>query len=290
MKPTSEERILAVISHLSALALGAGVIIPAVFWTGQREKSKYAAFQSLQAYGYQTLGYTFWMLSYLLVMMLIFVALIAMAFFTKNNPGLKDTISTTFAIIILVVVCLGLGIYLLLPVIGALMCGMGRDFRYPILGSRLGRYLGYDPAGDASLDSAAEERFAASMGHFAVILPLIGLLGPLYLWASLGKRSPFLRFQSAQTAIYQGLVNLFTYGMGFLSIFSLVLVVYLATPMGGEGAALAGLMAMTCVLMITMLIVPCFHILGQWAGLQILRGRDFRYPLIGQFAAKWLKL
>jgi uncharacterized Tic20 family protein len=49
MKPASEERIIAALAHLSALALGIGMVVPAILWTSQREKSKYAAFQSLQA-------------------------------------------------------------------------------------------------------------------------------------------------------------------------------------------------------------------------------------------------
>ncbi len=37
-----------------------------------------------------------------------------------------------------------IGIYFALPVIGAVACAFGKDFRYPLMGGRLARYLGYD--------------------------------------------------------------------------------------------------------------------------------------------------
>jgi hypothetical protein len=36
-----------------------------------------------------------------------------------------------------------------------------------------------------------------------------------------------------------------------------------------------------------MLLVPLFHILGQWAGYRILEGDDYRYPLVGRLVEKW---
>src|SRR5512141_2017118 len=44
--PTTEDRIWAIISHLSSLALGMGIVLPIVGWLDQRRKSNYAAFQS----------------------------------------------------------------------------------------------------------------------------------------------------------------------------------------------------------------------------------------------------
>jgi uncharacterized Tic20 family protein len=71
MKPITEERIIAVIAHLSALAMGMGLIVPAIFWSEYRQKSNYLRFQTLQALGYQSLGYTVWLLSILLLVVLL---------------------------------------------------------------------------------------------------------------------------------------------------------------------------------------------------------------------------
>ncbi len=286
MKLTPEERILAVISHLSALAMGMGMVVPVALWASQRGKSRYAAFQALQAYGYQSLGYTIYLLFMLLVFVLVFIALFFIALLVPNASR-NDAISSVFVVILMVTLFASQGIYLLFPILAAIFCGLGRDFHYPLIGHRLAAFF-HSPANsadEASLDPAAEERWLASMGHFAVIQPIWGLVGPLYLWLSEGKRSPYLRFQSAQTVLYQALFNLLylgTFILSFLLLFLTFSLTSMTHSLGGEGAALAGLMVMTCCMGPSALIVPLFHILGQWAGLRVLQGHDFRYPLLGR--------
>jgi len=303
MKPTTEERVIAVISHLAALAFGAGLVIPAVLWSENRHnpallrgKSAYVRFQTLQALGYQSLGYTVWLLSILLLVVLLYATLFFIALVVPNAAQ-NQTITMGISVILLVASFGLMGIYLIIPVFGAVLCGMGKDFRYPLMGGRLGRSLGYEnsdpnlvPEGGASLDSAAEERFAASMGHFAVIIPFWGLLVPAYLWISQGKNSAYLKFQSAQTTLYQVFVNLLFFGLTFLAIFlGFVSMFLFASFMDlGEWTAVAGMMVMICLLSLVGLVIPLFHILGQWAGLQVLRGRNFRYPLLGRWVAKWI--
>src|SRR5512139_2065695 len=53
LTPTQDERVMAALSHASALLPMMGVIAPIVIWVTQKEKSKYVAFQSLQALAYQ---------------------------------------------------------------------------------------------------------------------------------------------------------------------------------------------------------------------------------------------
>src|SRR5688572_10223658 len=60
--PSTEDRIWTVLSHLSAVTFGMGILLPVIGWAEQRRKSNYASFQCLQALGYQSLGYTVWFL------------------------------------------------------------------------------------------------------------------------------------------------------------------------------------------------------------------------------------
>jgi len=76
--PTTEDRIWAVLSHLSSLAFGMGIGLPIIGWSDQRRKSNYASFQSLQALGYQSLGFTIWILSYLVIIIVASIILLAM--------------------------------------------------------------------------------------------------------------------------------------------------------------------------------------------------------------------
>ena len=75
--PSTEERVWAVLSHLSAIALGMGIVLPVIGWSEQRRKSKYASFQCLQALGYQSLGYTVWILVTLVVLLFSIITSIA---------------------------------------------------------------------------------------------------------------------------------------------------------------------------------------------------------------------
>lgn len=290
MNPSTQDRILAVIAHLAALAFGSGVFVPAALWSESRKKSAYLRFQTLQAFGYQSLGYTFWLFGVLLLVILFYVGLLAIALLVPNAAQ-NETVLAIFSISIVVLMFGSMGLYLLIPLIGAVLCGLGKDFRCPLLGSRLAHSLGYQPEAGADspeLDSAFEERFAAAMGHFAVILPIWGLLAPAWLWISHKSHSPWLKFQSTQTTIYQAFVNVLYFGLTFASIFigfgSMVL--FALTADLGEWNPVAGMMVMICLLGCTGLVIPLFHILGQWAGLQTLRGRDFKYPLLGGWVNK----
>ncbi len=290
MNPSTQDRIFAAIAHLAALAFGSGVVVPAALWSESRKKSAYARFQTLQAFGYQSLGYTLWLLGVLLLVVVFYVGMLVIALLIPDAAQ-NETILAVFSIAIVLMMFGSMGLYLLIPLIGAVLCGMGKDFRYPLLGSRLARSLGYQPEAGADspeLDSAFEERFAAAMGHFAVILPIWGLLAPAWLWISHKSHSPWLKFQSAQTTIYQVVVTVLHFGLVFVSTFFAFgsMVLFAALAESSEMVVIVGLMAMTCLLGCTGLIVPLFHILGQWAGLQTLRGRDFKYPLVGGWMEK----
>lgn len=289
MRPTSSERFIAVLSHLSALALGSGLLVPAIFWGENRQKSPWLRFQTLQALGYQSLGYTVWMLFYLLVVVLFMVALLVVAALVPNASQ-NETLPMIFSVILVVSAFGLLGIYFLLPIIGAIACGLGRDFRYPFLGRRLALALGCDNSNsDPVFDAAFEERFVAAMGHFAVIQPIWGLLAPAWFWLTQAKHSASLKFQSAQTTLYQLFVNLFYFGASLLAfVLGLAsMFIFQAWVDLGEWVGVAGMLVWICLMSFVLLVMPLFHLLGQWAGLQLLLGREYRYPLLGRWIERW---
>jgi uncharacterized Tic20 family protein len=291
-QPTSEEKFWAVLSHLAALAPGMGMIIPAFGWAENRKKSGYAAFQSLQALGYQSLGFTLLSLLYLLVFTILFFVMIPL---TSAKP--QNSLALTIVTLIFVLISFGLfGIYLFIPMFGAVLCALGRDFRYhPILGDRLARSIDYVPAADEEtpLNNLNQERFAASMGHFSVVFPLWGLLVPLAFWATMQRgHSRFLRFQALQTLVYQVLTTLVSIALfaGALLIFVIALIPILVTKTPGQPPieTLFGIFIFLICSAVVVLIVPLFQIIGQWAGLRILQGHDYRYPILGRLLENWL--
>lgn len=293
IKPSTEERIWAVLAHLSALAMGIGLPLPILGWSQNRQKSNYASFQCLQALGYQTLGYTIWILTTLVVMIMSIVGFLARiqsidTFEADLNTWAIGHSAFTFGLIAL---------YFALPVIAAIACALGVDFRYPIMGNRLARYLGYDLALSSEeqtwLIEEHEERWVASMGHFAVIIVFWGLLAPIVSWVIEGKRSLFLRFQSIQTVVYQIATLLLYFMAGLLYLFGLIVFV---VTIGFQGevaldttSGLIGAIVFLVSLLIAMLIilaVPLLHILGQWAGYRVLKGDEYYYPIIGRLVEK----
>ena len=297
--PTTEDRIWAVISHLSTLAFGMGIVLPIIGWSDQRRKSNYASLQCLQALGYQSVGFTIWVLSYLV---LIIAASIILLITFRSDGGSTENpnIFLVPEMIIFFMVVFGFfALYLVLPIIAAIACALGKDFRYPILGDRLARYLEYDSTLKSEdqmwLNEDHEFRWVAAVGHFSILIFLWGMLAPLTAWVLYGKRSLFLKFQSIQTLVYQAMATIlyfagtFLYGVGLVALIA---------AMGGigqsEGSSSFGtigivifgvLLALGAVII---LLIPLLHILGQWAGYRVLKGDDYRYPVLGRLVERWI--
>jgi uncharacterized Tic20 family protein len=296
--PTTENRIWTVLSHLAALTFGVGILLPILGWSDQRRKSNYASFQTLQALGYQSLGYTVWLLTYLVIIILASIIVLVMA---GAEDGSRDPNAALAPwTIIFSVVMLGfLALYLLLPVIAAVACALGKDFRYPIMGDRLARYLGYktiqNPEEQAWLIEDHELRWVAAAGHFSVLIMIWGMLAPLTAWILYGKRSLFLKFQSIQTLVYQAGVTILYFVAAFLysaGLFGLIVFLGgLGQPQDSSSLGIVGIVIFGALLALgglILLLIPLLHILGQWAGYRILKGDHYRYPLVGRWVEKWI--
>ncbi|HLO32494.1 MAG TPA: DUF4870 domain-containing protein [Anaerolineales bacterium] len=297
--PSIEDRIWAVISHISSLALGMGIALPIVGWSDQRRKSNYAAFQSLQALGYQSLGFTIWILSYLVIVIVAIAILIAVLASQDGSQENLNAVLRPWLIVIFILLFGFFALYFLLPIIAALACAFGRDFRYPILGDRLALYLGYEPAQASEeqvwLNEDHELRWMAAMGHFSILILLWGMLAPLTAWMLYGRRSFFLKFQSIQTLVYQAAATvllflaLVMYSFGFFALLA-------RTDGAGQldlnsSTGLLAILLFGAALLISLLIIlfiPLLHILGQWAGYRVLKGDDYHYPLIGRWVERKL--
>lgn len=288
-KPTSEEKLWAVISHFSAFLAGMGMLMPSFVWAEQRKKSQYATFQALQAFGYQSLGYTLWTLVALVVILIFTIATLPML---RNGESINS-----FVISHIVVTLVLYALYLLLPISGAVMCALGRDFRYPLLGARLANMTGYAPTADADeMDTISQERFAAAMAHFAVIYPLWGMLPSLIFLSLPGGRSRYMNFHSLQTIIFQGISTLVTYLLAFLTFLSMALIAttivmpYLQDPNLYQPTpeSFLPVFLFLILLLLFLLIVPLYQIIGQWAGLRLLQGHEYRYAMIGRWVERWL--
>ncbi len=293
--PSPEERVWAVLAHLSALAFGMGLLLPIIGWAEQRRKSKFIAYQCLQALGYQTLGYTIWLLGYLLFIAILIVLMMIVAIVSPKDGDAFAASLVGFNIFFFVFIIVSLGIYLLLPIIASVACGMGKDFQYPFMGKRLAKYLEYNTENENWLNEEHEDRWVAAAGHFSVIIAFWGLLAPITAWILQGKRSAWLKFQSLQAIVF----HVCTLALGFVAgVFYMIGAVALIALTGfspessmSSATGLIGLVVMFGFMLIALLIllvIPLFHITGQWAGYRVLKGDDYRYPVIGKLVERFV--
>jgi len=298
-KTSTEDRIWAVISHLSSLAFGMGILLPIIGWSDQRRKSNYASFQSLQALGYQSLGFTVWVLSYLVIIILASILLIAMPGLSGGSSENTNALLAPGMIIYFVVIFGFFALYFIMPIIAAVACALGKDFRYPIMGDRLARYLDYDPVQKSEeqtwLNEDHEYRWVAAAGHFSVLITIWGMLAPLTAWILFGRHNLFLKFQSIQTLVYQAVVTILYFTGTFLYVAGLFALIAfmggIGLSNGSSALGMLGTVIIGIVLIIAMLIIlliPLLHIIGQWAGYRVLKGDDYRYPLVGRLVDKWI--
>jgi len=152
----SEERLFAAASHGAAILFGWGIVIPLVIWISQRERSNFVKFHALQAMAFQLTQTLFSIVMAFGLMFVYIVVLMATGFFTiesgsDNMPGLFAGQMLLFAGMF----CM-MAVYPVVGVIGAALTIAGRDFRYPILGNWLDKYLSRDSETELAKDVTDE--------------------------------------------------------------------------------------------------------------------------------------
>jgi uncharacterized Tic20 family protein len=289
---TSDERLMAAIAHGSVILSFFGPIVPALVWTFQRRKSPYVAFHALQAIGYQML--TFWVgmaayLLFVLVFMLVAIPLMGLAASNSDFEVPPFILQGSMMFFMFGF----MGIYMLFGIVGAVLCLLGKDFKYPVLGKRLEKYLGRGANPNDLLDEIKEEQWMAAMGHASAILMLWGLMMPLVVWLTQKDSSPRLRFQSIQAVVYQLLAV-----VGYFAFMALYMFLFVALFFGGMVASqnpqgstsMVFLLVFLGVILVLMLIfalaLPTYHLFAMIAGIQVAKGKDYYYPLLGKFLAR----
>jgi uncharacterized Tic20 family protein len=247
--------------------------------------------------GYQSLGFTIWVLSYLVI--IIIGAIILLITLGPGGENSTNEVSPAGLIIFLVIVFGFFALYFVLPIIGAVACALGRDFKYPFLGDRLAGYLDYNPTQSAEekrwLNEDHEFRWVAATGHFSILILIWGMLAPLTTWALFGQRDHFLKFQSIQTLVFQAAATVLFFGGAVLYSAGLLLLLAAASAIGNtdfnSSLGIVGAVILALILLISvivLLLLPFLHILGQWAGYRVLKGDDYRYPLVGKLIERWI--
>jgi uncharacterized protein len=142
--PAQDERVMAALSHISALLPLMGVIAPIVIWVTQKDKSRYVAFQALQALVYQLSMVVAWIVG-MGCYMLSFIGMFAFIPFTSSGTSqpASPLIITTFFIpfIVLGIMLIGGLAFIVYGVIGAILAFQGKPFRYVLIGTQVEKFM-----------------------------------------------------------------------------------------------------------------------------------------------------
>jgi len=145
LSPNQDERVMAALSHVSALLPMIGVIAPIVIWATQKEKSQYVAFQSLQAIAYQLIMIAAWFVGMGCYMLSFFGTFITLPFAssTGNSENMDPLFGLAFMIPFLVfgLIFVGGFFFVIYGIIGAVMTFQGKPFRYMLIGKRIEKFM-----------------------------------------------------------------------------------------------------------------------------------------------------
>jgi len=135
----------------------------------------------------------------------------------------------------------------------------------------------------------SEDRLVAALCHLGAFLPFFGMLAALIIWLTQKVRSRWLGFQSLQALLFQGIAFALYYLVGFgMSVGYFVFVLPLiALSETGWGDRVPFLLVPFLFLFFGMLLLIVaatfvYYLLAGIATVNTLRGRDYRYPLIGK--------
>lgn len=295
-----DEKVMAALTHGSVFLMFLGPVVPVIIWASQRKKSKYVSFHALQAMGYQALSFWLWIAIGILIGLLALL-LIPLLVVLMKEPRDAATIPFLFQFPIFIGIVGWMGLSFVIGIAGAIFCLTGRDFRYPILGRWLERYLSYDANPEVPILEAQEDNWVAGVCHATAILQLWGVVTPLLVWFSQRERSTRLGFQSMQAFVYQAiafagyLLGMVVYMVFFFGVI-LTLIMGSATSgvrelQGASGPLILVFVGVIILFWVLILVLmPIYFLIAGYASVRTIRGRSFRYPLLGKLIEKRMGL
>ena len=133
----TENRLLAALAHGSVVTQGIGILVGVMVFITQRDKSREAAFQGLQAAVYQLVNliiaivmWVIWGIFYGLSMIPLFIQ-------ADANPDAAPPAIFWIAMLTMIIPLLYMALVGVYGLWGALRTWQGQDFRYPLIGGWL---------------------------------------------------------------------------------------------------------------------------------------------------------
>lgn len=142
------------------------------------------------------------------------------------------------------------------------------------------------------------DKIMGALAHISAILPFMGVIAPIIIWATQKDKSEYVAFQALQAVAYQLLMILVWFvGMGcyMLSFFGMFLTIPFAGSNGGEVDPsvapffMVGFLIPFIVFGAMFIGGAIFVIYGLIGAIQVFQGKDFHYIIIGKRLANYLQ-
>jgi len=134
---TTENRLLAALAHASVFAQGVGILVGVVVYITQREKSRYAAFQALQAAVFQLINLIIALGMWMVWGVFYGLSMIPLIQQAGVNPDAAPPAIFWISLVSMVIPLAYMTVVGLYGLWGALRTWQGKNFRYLLLGSWL---------------------------------------------------------------------------------------------------------------------------------------------------------
>ena len=144
-----DERILAALAHLGILFQYFGVLVPIMIWLAYKDKSRYVAFQALQAMILQIILFLGLLVGMIGYVGSIFLVTFGSAFLQNSGElGPQElAIMVVPGGLFMAMMCV-YGLFVIYGIVGGILCLFGKNFRYLIIGQLLARR--WRPAAEAA--------------------------------------------------------------------------------------------------------------------------------------------
>ena len=133
----TENRLLAALSHGSIIAQGIGILVGILVYITQRDKSRYAAFQSLQAAVFQFISFIIMIGMWVIWGACYGLSMIPLIIQVETNPNAAPPAIFWLSLMGMVIPIIYMTLAGVYGLWGALRTWQGKDFRYLFLGSWL---------------------------------------------------------------------------------------------------------------------------------------------------------
>jgi uncharacterized Tic20 family protein len=132
-----ENRLLAALAHGSVVAQGIGILVGVIVYITQREKSRYVAYQGLQAAVYQLVNLIIVIGMWVVWGIIYGLSMIPLIMQVETNPDAAPPAIFWISMLLMVVPFVYMVLVGLYGLWGALQTWQGKDFKYLLFGNWL---------------------------------------------------------------------------------------------------------------------------------------------------------